>query len=46
MRENKEPVILSKDEIRSTYVTLDTIYTPLTLVVSSDNKNNLIYAKT
>ena len=33
MRENKEPIILSKDKIRSTYVTLDTIYTPLMSVM-------------
>lgn len=30
MSKNKEPVILSKDKIRRTYVTLDTIYTQLT----------------
>jgi hypothetical protein len=46
MRKNKEPIILSKDKICRIYITLDTIYTPLTSVVSSDNKNNMIYAKT
>jgi hypothetical protein len=46
MRKNKEPIILSKDKICRIYITLDTIYTPLTSVVSSDNKDNPIYVKT
>lgn len=33
MYENKKPIILSKDKIRRTYVTLDTIYTPLMSVM-------------
>lgn len=47
MSKNKEPIILSKDKIRRTYVTLDTIYTPLTSVVSKDdNENKQLYVKT
>ena len=33
MYENKKPIILSKDKVRRTYVTLDTIYTPLMSVM-------------
>ena len=36
----KEPVILSRDKVRSTYITLDAIYTPLTLAASSDDNTN------
>lgn len=43
MSKNKEPVILSNSKISSTYVTLDTIHTPLTL---SNNRNEQIYVDT
>jgi len=43
MNKNNEPVILSKSKISSTYVTLDTIHTPLTL---SNNRNEQIYVDT
>ena len=33
MYKNKEPIILSKDKMPNTYVTLDTIYTPLMSVM-------------
>ena len=37
---NKEPVILSNDKIRRTYVTLDTIHTQLTPIPVDENNNH------
>ena len=38
MYKNKEPIILSDDKIRRTYVTLDTIYTPLVSVMMQNKQ--------
>ena len=46
MYKNKEPIILSDDKIRRTYVTLDTIHTPLvSVVMKKGNKNTQVYAE-
>ena len=46
MYKNKEPIILSKDKIRRTYVTLDTIHTPLvSVVMKKGNKDVQVYAE-
>lgn len=45
MNKNKEPIILSKDKIRRTYVTLDTIYTQLT-PIPVDESNRHCYVTT
>ena len=46
MSKNKEPIILSKDKIRRTYVTLDTIHTPLvSVVMKKGNKDVQVYAE-
>lgn len=42
MSKDEKPIILSKDNIRSTYVTLDTIYTPLVSIMRNDKQ---IYTK-
>ena len=46
MSKNKEPIILSKDKIRRTYVTLDIIHTPLVSdVLKKIHKNTQVYAE-
>ena len=46
MRTNKEPIILSNDKIRGTYVTLDTINTPLVSdVLKKSNANRQVYVE-
>ena len=46
MYKNKEPIILSDDKIRGTYVTLDTIHTPLvSVVMKKNNKDVQVYAE-
>lgn len=45
MSKNKEPIILSKDKIRRTYITLDTIHTQLT-PIPVDESNNHCYVTT
>ena len=45
MYKNKEPIILSDDKIRRTYVTLDTIHTPFAAVVMKNNKDVQVYAE-
>lgn len=46
MYKNKEPIILSDDKIRRTYVTLDTIHTPLvSVMMKKNNKDVQVYVE-